>query len=160
MSDGDVTELTPEEIDALTDEERDALNDADDDLGSDPNDEEDIDLTAPFVAWVLEHFAMVEFVGTKDRAPWCDRWFDHPEVVARLFAVWQAHLQTQLEDNLESRSNWWLSHWDRHAAILFDRQSGPFRHCTSKEGHLGERTNKSDSTQAIVPAVPGPDWTL
>jgi hypothetical protein len=43
--DGDVTDLSQEQIDALTDEERDALNDvdaeSDEDLNTDPDDEPD-----------------------------------------------------------------------------------------------------------------------
>jgi hypothetical protein len=161
VAEGDVTGLTDDEIDALTDEERDTLNDADADTDSDaePDDDgEEVDLRPAFVGWVLEHFAIVEVVGTKDRAPWCDRWYDHPEVVARLFAVWQAHLQARQEESMEASSNWWLSHWDRHAAVLFDRQNGPFRACTSREGHLAER--RTGTTQVIVPTVPGPDWVL
>jgi hypothetical protein len=67
-------------------------------------------------------------------------------------------LQVRLEENMDASSNWWLSHWDRHAAVIFDRQNGPFRACTPKGGHLADRT--SGMTQVIFPTVPGPDWVL
>lgn len=166
MSDANESDLPAVDIDALSDEEREALNDEDltaegepvGDKDPDNEDEEELDLRAPFIEWVLEHFATVEVVGTKDRAPWCDRWYDHPEVVARLFALWRARIQSRLDESLDGESNWWLSHWDRHAAVLFDPQNGPFRACTRQEGHLAER--KSKTTRVITPIAPGPDWNF
>lgn len=152
MADNDEPDLTEDELAELTDEERDALND------EDAEDEANLDLRAPFQAWVQEHFAVVETVGTKGIPPWCDRWFDHPEVVARLFAVWQASIQVRHDDSLDASSNWWLNHWDRHAVVLFDPQNGPFRHCDRDRGHLVDR--KSGVTSVITPKLPGPDWEL
>lgn len=132
----------------MTDEERDALNDAE--LSRNDVDEETpADVEEMFLDWVMEHFATIEYVHTDKRAPWCPEWWKHPEVVARLWALWQARLQAEQDatEHLNAESDWWLSHWDRHAAILFDSKTGPFRKCDRTLGHL------HDSGGTATPAV-------
>ena len=158
MSNDDVTDLTDEEIAALTDDERDVLNDAARERGFDEEPEENIDVRAQFLDWVVEHFNIVEVIGSKDRVRWCAQWYDHKEVVARLFALWKARLQADQDVNdLGAVSSWWINDWDRHAAILFDPQTGPFRYCDRNRGHLSE----SKDTGPVVPlAIPPAEWQI
>ncbi|GAB3137644.1 hypothetical protein GCM10027057_16810 [Marisediminicola antarctica] len=44
--------------------------------------------------WLASHLATVEVVGTKP-TPWCTEWRLHPEVVARIKALWQASMQAE-----------------------------------------------------------------
>jgi hypothetical protein len=113
-----------------------------------------------FLTWVGEHFAVVEYVHTDKRAPWCPEWWRHPEVVARLWALWQARLQADEDSGvrLDAVSEWWLGHWDRHAAVLFDPRTGPFRKCDRTLGHLHE-TNGTASAAVDVRQPPS-EWRL
>jgi hypothetical protein len=142
----------PEEgdgLDELTDEERDALNDAD----------EEFDLMPPFLAWVEEHLAVVEYTHSdKSTAAWCPEWWKHPEAVERLWACFAARQQATIDSgaHADSLSDWWLTHWDRHAAILFDASAGPFRKCDRNLGHLHD---SDGSAPQRVPYYPPPaDW--
>lgn len=113
-----------------------------------------------FLAWLTGHLAAVEVVGTKP-TPWCEQWWLHSEVVARFKALWQASMQADaslMDGDAGAVSSWWINHWDRHAAVIFDKTNGPFRDCDPLEGHLSRR---KDKTAAVVPAVmPGDDVDL
>jgi hypothetical protein len=102
----------------------------------------------------------IEVVGTKP-TPWCDQWWLHPEVVARLKALWQANMQAEasvMDGDASAVSSWWINHWDRHALVIFDKTSGPFRDCDPEQGHLHRR---KDRNAAIVPtSIPPADVEL
>ena len=157
MADGDVTGLTDDEIEALTDEERDSLNDQAIDPGPDAEPEEEVDVQAQFLDWVVEHFSIVEVVGSNKRFYWCAQWFEHKEVVARLVALWKAHLAAELGDDLGAVSSWWINDWDRHAAVLFDPANGPFRFCDRTRGHLSET---KETGPAVSLTIPPAEWQL
>lgn len=153
--------MADDDLDTMSDEESDALNDAElsgNDVEEEGVDVEPADVYEMFLDWVLEHFATIEYVHTDKRAPWCPEWWKHPEVVARLWALWQARLQADQDaaDHLNADSDWWLSHWDRHAAILFDSKTGPFRKCDRQLGHLHE--SGGQSTPAVAIERPPADW--
>jgi hypothetical protein len=110
-------------------------------------------MDALFVDWVLEHFALVEYVGTEKRAPWCPEWWKHPEAVERLWVLWLARTQAYAnDDDLSAASSWWAYHWDHHAPILLDARLGPFRHCDRTLGHLHEQ----DANNTVVVEVERP----
>lgn len=140
-------------LDELTDEGRDALNDADDDDG------EEFDLMPAFLAWVEEHLSVVEYTHSdKSTAAWCPEWWKHPEAVERLWASFEAREQARQDAaaHMDALSDWWLTHWDRHAAILFDAKAGPFRKCDRNLGHLHD---PDGSAPQRVPYFPPPeDW--
>ena len=126
-------------------------------------DEDDAGLLAQelFLDWVREHFAVLEYVHTDKRAPWCPQWWKHPEVVDRLWAVWQARTQADEDagEHLTALSDWWLNHWDRHAAILFDSRTGPFRHCDRQLGHHYETAATDEGAPpAITVELPPATW--
>lgn len=68
-------------------------------------------------------------LGPPRGVAWCPRWFDHPEAVYRLTAVWAAWEATL------DRSIWLLRHVDPHLTVLFDGERGPFWRCA--DGHDG-----------------------
>jgi hypothetical protein len=64
---------------------------------------------------------------------WCPEWWNHPEAMARLDAVWRAweHLR---QDGATGMSVWFLDHADKHMAVLLDPK-GPFKYCSVRNGH-------------------------
>ena len=157
MTNGDVTDLTQEQIDALTDEERDALNDQHDGDGDGYDEEETIDSRAEFLDWFAEHFATIEVTDNRESPPWCPEWWLHPEVNARLWALFLAHQEVVTSESLGALSDWWLRHWDAHRAVLFNGQTGPFKDCTASKGHLSART-RNMNVAAVTAVLPPDEW--
>lgn len=153
MVDGDVTGLTDDEIDALTDDERDALNDETAEAAG----EESIDNRAAFLDWFAEHFRTVEVTDSRESPPWCPEWWLHPEVNARLWALFLAHQEVETSESLGALSDWWLRHWDAHRAVLFNGQTGPFKDCSITKGHLAQRT-RNTNISAIAAVLPPDEW--
>jgi hypothetical protein len=123
-------------------------------------DEAAVDVRQLFLDWLAAHLDSVEVVGSKP-TPWCSQWWLHPEVVARFKALWQASMQAEasvMDGDAGAVSSWWINHWDRHAAIIFDKSNGPFRDCDPEQGHLHRR---KDKVAAILPfSVPPGDLEL
>ncbi|WIB69137.1 DUF4913 domain-containing protein (plasmid) [Curtobacterium sp. MCBD17_035] len=141
------------DLDELTDEERDALNDAD------APEEEEFDLTPLFLEWVEEHLAVVEYTHSdRNTAAWCPEWWKHPEAVERLWASFEARQQARIDaaERADALSDWWLTHWDRHAAILFDAKAGPFRRCDRNLGHLHDSNGQEE--QRVAYYAPPEGW--
>lgn len=107
-----------------------------------------------FAEWVQEHFAGVEFFTADAKIKWCPTWWEHPEAIARLKALWASHVVLEYEEDAAATSNWWLHHWDAHRAILF-HDKGPFRNCDVEHGHLW---TASDKRVLPVPAAPPESW--
>jgi hypothetical protein len=151
-------------LDELTDEERDALNDAevsayDRAPDDEPDDEEEFDLFPAFLEWVEDHLSVVEYTHSdKSTAAWCPEWWKHPEAVERLWACFEAREQARQDAaiHMDALSDWWLMHWDRHAATLFDAKAGPFRKCDRNLGHLHD--TKGHAEQRVPYYAPPTDW--
>ena len=115
--------------------------------------------TMKFFNWVSTQLGQAESFGARvnERIPWCPEWWKHPEVVARLTAVWDAYLASltlaEGGDGL-AVSNWWLQHWDTHAAVLFNPSTGPFRSCDQHGHHSQTAPTRLDLT------MPPADWVL
>jgi hypothetical protein len=63
--------------------------------------------------------------------PWCSRWQEHPEAVARLHGLWLAWQQlTDIEAGLTGPSTWHRDHLDQTMAQL-RAPDGPFAACTT-----------------------------
>ncbi|ANP74829.1 DUF4913 domain-containing protein [Cryobacterium arcticum] len=131
-----------------------------DDHGSPVGDEETIDVRQMFLDWLTNHLSTVEVIGTKP-TPWCTQWWLHPEVVARFKALWQASMQADasvMDGDAGAVSSWWINHWDRHAATIFDSTNGPFRDCDADQGHLHRR---KDKLAGVIPiTLPTEDMPL
>jgi hypothetical protein len=126
--------------------------------GDDGFDAEDAQPAPPWhvqlAAWVQEHFARVEFFTDAQKIRWCPTWWEHPEAVARLEALWMAHRAIEFSEDMGAVSDWWLHHWDAHRVILF-HDKGPFRNCDAERGHL---SSKNDLKVLPVPALPPENW--
>lgn len=59
---------------------------------------------------------------------WCPRWWDHPEAVSRLTALWLSWERLHPQPGI-GRSLWYRDHLDHHLPILMG-QDGPFRECS------------------------------
>jgi hypothetical protein len=59
---------------------------------------------------------------------WCPQWWTHPEVIARLEALWRAWEVCRDADG-ESPSRWFTSHCDPQLAVLMDSSVGPMSDC-------------------------------
>ncbi|MBB4981503.1 DUF4913 domain-containing protein [Streptomyces nymphaeiformis] len=63
--------------------------------------------------------------------PWCAQWYEHPEAVARLHALWLAWQQlTDTEAGLAGPSTWHRDHLDQ-ALVHLRAPDGPFAACTT-----------------------------
>ena len=64
---------------------------------------------------------------------WCPQWWDHPEAVQRLEALWRAWEILRLNGGT-GMSTWWVDHADHHLALLCNPDIGPFGHCHTTHG--------------------------
>ncbi|NED90433.1 DUF4913 domain-containing protein, partial [Streptomyces sp. SID11233] len=81
--------------------------------------------------WV--HYLLLPVYGREISAnrPWCAQWYEHPEAVARLHALWLAWQQlTDTEAGLSGPSTWHRDHLD-HTLAHLRAPDGPFAACTT-----------------------------
>ena len=64
---------------------------------------------------------------------WCPQWWDHPEAVQRIEALWRAWEFFRYAD-ATGMSTWWTDHADPHLAVLCNPDIGPFGHCHTTHG--------------------------
>lgn len=85
-------------------------------------------------------------------------WWKYPEAVERLWASFEARQQARIDatERANALSDWCPTHWERHAAVMFDTKAGPFRKCDRTLGHLHDLDG---SAPQRVPYYPPPvDW--
>ncbi|MFI9332426.1 DUF4913 domain-containing protein [Kitasatospora sp. NPDC052868] len=71
--------------------------------------------------------------------PWCARWYEHQEAVARLHALWLAWQQlTDTEAGLTGPSTWHRDHLD-HTLLQLRAPDGPFAACTTSPARPNHR---------------------
>ncbi|OCC11531.1 DUF4913 domain-containing protein [Streptomyces sp. PTY087I2] len=81
--------------------------------------------------WVNYLFLPIYGREISTTRPWCARWDQHPEAVARLHALWLAWQQlTDTEAGLSGPSTWHRDHLDQTLAHL-RAPDGPFAACTT-----------------------------
>ncbi|MEV5847731.1 DUF4913 domain-containing protein [Streptomyces sp. NPDC051985] len=99
--------------------------------------------------WVNHLFLPVYGREISTTRPWCDRWHEHPEAVARLHALWLAWQQlTDAEAGLSGPSTWHRDHLDQ-ALVHLRAPDGPFAACTTSPTRPNHR----------VLATPAPELT-
>jgi hypothetical protein len=64
---------------------------------------------------------------------WAADWWNYPEALARLEALWRAWEHLRL-DPATGSSIWWIEHADHHMPILLD-PDGPFSKSTDRNEH-------------------------
>jgi hypothetical protein len=87
---------------------------------------------AALAIWV-EYVLVPVYLGeVSSVAPWCSQWYDHPQAVARLHALWLAwqELTTPQAGGYTGPSVWHRDHLDPTIAQLRSPQ-GPFATCTT-----------------------------
>ncbi|MFE1764688.1 DUF4913 domain-containing protein [Streptomyces angustmyceticus] len=105
---------------------------------------------AALTDWVNHLFLPVYGREISTSRPWCARWHEHPEAVARLHALWLAWQQfTDAEAGLSGPSTWHRDHLDQTLAHL-RAPDGPFAACTTSASRPNHR----------VLATPTPEQTV
>lgn len=78
-------------------------------------------------AWVHEFFVLT-FGRPDDQICWCAHWWDHPEAVLRLDALWRTWEVAAASESVTAMAVWIRDHLDPGLAVLFAR-TGPFAAC-------------------------------
>lgn len=106
---------------------------------------------AALAAWVHYLFLPVYGREISTTRPWCQQWYEHPEAVARLHALWLAWQQlTDAEAGQTGPSTWHRDHLDQ-ALVHLRAPDGPFAACT---------TSPNRPTHRVL-ATPAPEqWGL
>jgi hypothetical protein len=84
-------------------------------------------------AWVAQWLCPNLEREIKRTFEWCPQWWDHPEAVQRIEALWRAWEFFRHAD-ATGMSTWWTDHADPHLAILCNPDIGPFGHCHTTHG--------------------------
>jgi len=102
-----------------------------------------------FVDWVEAFIHDIEAVTDDENTRyWCPQWWNHPEAVTRLRALYEEYVRAEGENTL---SGWFVYHWDAHAKTLFS-STGPFELC--REGHHFFNRQETYTPRLITEAVP------
>ncbi|WP_415942061.1 DUF4913 domain-containing protein [Streptomyces sp. 067-1] len=89
--------------------------------------------------WVHYLFLPVYGREISTTRPWCAQWYEHPEAVARLHALWLAWQQfTDTEAGLSGPSTWHRDHLDQ-ALMHLRAPDGPFAACTTSTNRPNHR---------------------
>jgi len=98
------------------------------------------------VSFVARYIAPA--TGTRLGGPvaWCPRWWEHPNAVLRLTALWRAWETLRLEP--AGMSVWWVGHYDVHMRALLDADRGPFYRCAKTH----------QAAEALPTVAPPADW--
>ncbi|MEW1660595.1 DUF4913 domain-containing protein [Streptomyces sp. NPDC093707] len=89
--------------------------------------------------WVNYLFLPVYGREISTTRPWCAQWYEHPEAVARLHALWLAWQQfTDTEAGLSGPSTWHRDHLDQ-TLVHLRAPDGPFAACTTSANRPNHR---------------------
>ena len=80
----------------------------------------------------------------------CPSWWDHPEAVQRIEALWRAWESLRL-DGGTGMNTWWVDHADPQLAQLCNPDIGPFGHCHTTHGR---------DIAPLLALNPPDDWPL
>lgn len=85
---------------------------------------------AEFVEWLATVWE--QKISSQSGPMWCSRWFEHPEAVLRLEAMWRS-FEAARADPLNGMATWLRDIADHHMSQLTSGTS-PFRRCKDN-GH-------------------------
>lgn len=87
--------------------------------------------------WMAEWLVPVVRRPMRAGVTWCPQWWDHPEALVRVDALWRAWEAARTAGG-EGMSMWWITHFESHWAALTDSARGPFAACKDQthEGRL------------------------
>lgn len=96
-----------------------------------------------FNEWVQWFFDTLETVDFQSGAHLpCDQWWEHPEALSRLVALWSSYKGVNLpeidsEGDIDAEdkhprtlSDWWKESVDYHKTVLFQGRTSPFYKCS------------------------------
>jgi hypothetical protein len=134
--------------------------DHDHDSGQDARQDTAADNAADLVAWVREVLApgISRDFNPKGQLRWCRQWWDHPEAVARLWAMAGAYAVLVDADDApaDGPSTWWLQHADPHLTVLLNKDTGPFSQCTHEHRITGGLPWQEPTRPVVLPVIAGP----
>lgn len=101
--------------------------------------EEPLPLGYPnLIAWVTE-WLLMSYIRPLSRSNiFCPNWWEHPEAVIRLGALWRGYEEIRRSDGL-SMSSWLRDHLDYHLSTL-TAPDGPFARCSRGHNCDGQLT--------------------
>ncbi|MFJ6381391.1 DUF4913 domain-containing protein [Kitasatospora sp. NPDC092039] len=89
--------------------------------------------------WVTHILLPVYGREISSTRPWCAKWHEHPEAVARLHGLWLAWQQlTAAEAGQAGPATWHRDHLD-HALLQLRSPDGPFAACTTSPSRPAHR---------------------
>lgn len=101
---------------------------------------------AALADWVHYLFLPVYGREISTTRPWCEKWYEHPEAVARLHALWLAWQQlTDAEAGLSGPSTWHRDHLDQ-TLVHLRSPDGPFAACTTSPARPTHRVLATPAT--------------
>ncbi|WP_059006608.1 DUF4913 domain-containing protein [Streptomyces specialis] len=108
---------------------------------------------AALTDWVNYLFLPVYGREISTTRPWCHRWHEHPEAVARLHALWLAWQQlTDIDAGPTGPSVWHRDHLDQ-ALVHLRAPDGPFAACTTSPGRPHHRLHRPPPLPPPAPEV-------
>lgn len=81
----------------------------------------------------VSNFLLPTWIHQTQQGCWCIKWWEHPEAVVRLEALWHA-FEAMRQVPGESLSSWFLFHRDPHMHALTTRETSPFFKCDVAKG--------------------------
>lgn len=87
-----------------------------------------------FETWLAGILARKLSTSVGKNRVFCPRWFEHPEVVVRLHALWTAWEAAAAAKDGAAMSGWWVHHADPQLRTMLDAEHGPMYLC-SREIH-------------------------
>ncbi|MFF2954083.1 DUF4913 domain-containing protein [Kitasatospora sp. NPDC057965] len=94
---------------------------------------------AALTSWVTHVLLPTYGREISSTRPWCSRWHEHQEAVARLHALWLAWQQlTDAEAGLTGPATWHRDHLD-HTLLQLRAPDGPFAACTTSPARPNHR---------------------
>lgn len=103
-------------------------------LGPPPLDSRFVPYYPDAYSWVTKHYTVVYVRRLKPSERWCAHWFEHPEALMRMEALWRTWEQARLNP-LTGMAGWLRDELDHHLPILHS-ESGPFAGCVAGEHRL------------------------
>lgn len=100
-------------------------------------------------AWVEDYLSVIYSRRLGTRHVWCPHWWDHPEAVVRLEAMWRAWEHMRKSDAALGIAAWFTEVADPMMRELLD-PDGPFKGCDP------ERHRPKPETDMTLPVIPPP----
>ena len=104
--------------------------------------------TDEFVRERLIHLYRRRVGGGNATYRWAADWWNYPEAIARLEAMWRAWEHLRL-DGATGSSRWWIEHADHHMPILMSTD-GPFAKATDSN-NAGEPLPYTSPPEGLFP---------